>query len=223
MKLKNELNEYDWTLLDKIELSVEVSPKQSIYILYVKKCIDFLLALVTAIVLLPVYMVIAVLIKITMPGPVFFSQERVGYLGKPFMIYKFRTMRNDDSAIKISDISRDDTRITTLGKILRRLKLDETPQIMNILKGEMAIVGPRPTNKRAMLEYDLDARRLTVRPGLTGLAQVNGNITLDWPDRVVYDLEYIDSVSFKNDVKIIIKTVLVIFAGENRFKSPPTI
>ncbi len=221
MKQKNELNEYDWTQIDKIDLNIEVSPKSSIYIIIVKKSMDFVLALIAAIILLPVYAIIIVLIKITMPGPVFFAQERMGYLGVSFIIYKFRTMRVDDSAIKVSDNSKDEERITALGKILRRLKLDETPQIVNILKGEMAIVGPRPTNKRAMLEYELDARRLTVRPGLTGLAQVSGNTVLDWPDRVALDLQYIDTISFINDVKIILKTVLVVLTGEERFKKFP--
>jgi lipopolysaccharide/colanic/teichoic acid biosynthesis glycosyltransferase len=211
------LKEYDWIKLEEHELTLDVVPKRNFYITFVKGTIDFLIAFMAVVCIFSLYLIITFIMKCTMPGPVFFLQERIGYLGKKFKIYKFRTMRIDGEAIKTADMSKDEERITRFGNILRRFKLDETPQIFNVLKGEMAIVGPRPTNKRAMLEYDLDARRLSVKPGLTGLAQIRGNIALCWPDRVAYDLQYIDSLSFLNDVKIIIKTFWVILAGEDKF------
>jgi lipopolysaccharide/colanic/teichoic acid biosynthesis glycosyltransferase len=211
------LKEYDWTKLEELKLMIDVVPKLNFYITYVKGTIDFLIALTIAVCVFPLYLIIFFIMKCTMPGPIFFLQERIGYLGKTFSIYKFRTMRIDGEAIKTADASKDEERITCFGKILRRLKLDETPQIFNVLKGEMAIVGPRPTIKRAILEHDIDARRLSVKPGLTGLAQVRGNTALDWQDRVTYDLQYIDSLSFINDVKIIAKTAWVILVGEDKF------
>ena len=211
------MKEHDWTNIDKFELNINVAPKINLYIRFVKRSTDFIIAFIVAVCLIPFWLIIILIMKCTMPGPVLFMQERVGYIGRTFKIYKFRTMRVDEEAIKTADSSKDEKRVTRFGNLLRRLKLDETPQIFNVLKGEMAIVGPRPTTKRAIMEYDMEARRLSVKPGLTGLAQIKGGIALDWPEKVVYDLQYIDSLSFINDIKIVLKTFWVILAGEEYF------
>ena len=204
-----------------IDVLVNVIIKRDVYTFYIKRCFDLVLALIAAIILFPFHLLIVMIIKITMPGPILFNQERLGCGGKTFNILKFRTMRIDKQAIEEYDSTKDAERITRFGNLLRRTKLDESLQVYNVLKGDMSIVGPRPTVMRAMVEDGIDPRRLAVRPGLTGLAQINGNVTLSWPERVEYDIEYIDKMSFWLDCKIILKTVLVVLLGEDKFTRAP--
>ncbi len=190
---------------------------------YIKCIIDFILALAGLVILSPLFLIITVLIKIDSKGPVFFLQDRVGKDGRIFKIYKFRTMKTDEKAEKNFDSSKDDERITFLGKILRRTKIDELPQLINVVRGDMALVGPRPTIKIQVDNYSsYERQRLKVRPGMTGLAQVNGNISLPWDERIEHDIYYVDNQSMMLDIKILLKTIAIILLGEEHFKKEMT-
>ena len=155
-----------------------------------------------------------------MPGPVFFKQDRVGKKFKVFSVLKFRTMRVDQDAEKNFKIEKDKERITFLGNILRRTKLDETPQLINVLKGDMSLVGPRPTVQQRVDEYpEYQRKRLSMRPGMTGLAQTRGNVLLSWPRRIQYDCEYVERFTVFLDLQILINTVGVILLGEEKYIS----
>lgn len=186
--------------------------------LLIKRCFDFLGSGFGLLITSPILFLSAILIKLTMPGPVFFFQERLGYEGNCFKIYKFRTMRVDAVAENAHNAKGDQQRITKLGFVLRRLKIDELPQLINVLKGDMSFVGPRPSFPEHLSLYnDREKGRLEIRPGMTGLAQVNGNGALCWEDRIEYDLKYIDSFSILLDIKILIKTIRVVIEGEEKF------
>jgi len=185
-----------------------------------KKIFDYTLALISLIVLAPLFLLIAILIKKDSKGPVFFKQKRVGLNQKIFEIYKFRTMV--DGAINIGKglkIEKNDTRITKLGKFLRKTSLDELPQFINILRGEMSFVGPRPPvpyHPYKIGEYSREkAKRFGVKPGITGLAQVTGRNNLSWDERIVYDVEYVKKQSFLFDIKILINTFLKVLKKED--------
>lgn len=200
------------------------SPKGKTAQLYIKYLFDFIFSLCGVIILSPLYLITLILIKIFMPGPVFFKQKRVGRDGVEFEILKFRTMKVDREAEKNLDFSKDSMRLTKLGKILRRTKIDETAQLLNVLMGNMSLVGPRPTVMEQVEKYTaFQYRRLEVRPGMTGLAQVNGNIALSWDERITYDVMYIDNYSLWLDIKILFKTVLIVLLGEQRFYNRPSL
>lgn len=187
--------------------------------LFMKRMVDLIVSIIGLILLFPLMVLVSFLISITMPGPIFFKQERVGKNKKVFNILKFRTMKVDKEAEKTLDFSKDEVRLTKIGKILRRTKIDEVPQLINVLKGDMSLVGPRPTVMIQVKEYTpLQLNRLNVKPGMTGLAQVNGNISLSWEQRIGYDLHYIQHYSILLDLKILIKTVGIIVFGEEKFK-----
>lgn len=194
--------------------------KQTIYSKYFKRSIDFTLSLIALLALSPLLIIVAILIKIGSEGPIFFRQERPGKNQRIFKVYKFRTMVKD--AVKQQKVGVEvvgsDTRITPFGKFLRRFKIDELAQLINILKGDMSIVGPRPTLPEYIEQYEeWELKRFDVRPGLTGLAQINGNIYLDRQEKSAYDVKYIENISFINDIKIILKTVAIVFLGEDKF------
>lgn len=190
--------------------------------LAIKTSFDLLLSLIGVVILSPIYLLTAIMIKITMPGPVFFRQRRVGKDGVEFDILKFRSMRVDTEAEKSFNMDKDAQRITVLGKIIRRTKIDETPQLFNILKGDMSLVGPRPTIMAQVEKYDdFQRQRLNMRPGMTGMAQVNGNVSLPWEDRIVYDVYYVRNFSVLLDLKILCRTVLIVLFGEEKFKKVP--
>lgn len=152
----------------------------------------------------------AVAIRLTSRGPVMFLQERVGMSGELFVVWKFRTMIDGDNPIIPSA-----DRITKVGRLLRRTSLDELPQLINVARGEMSIVGPRPTLAYQVERWtDRQRGRLDVRPGLTGLAQVNGRNDLSWPERIEYDLEYVETQSALADVAILMRTVTALVGGE---------
>lgn len=164
--------------------------------LLVKRIFDIFASLMGLIVFSPVLLVAILGIIIFMPGPLLFKQERVGKNRRKFYIFKLRTMKVDKELEDKRDMSRDDERKTTWGNILRRFKVDELLQLINVLSGDMSLVGPRPTViEHVQLYTDNEARRLTMRPGMTGLAQINGNGALLWEDRIEYDLKYIDNFS----------------------------
>lgn len=185
----------------------------------IKRLIDIIFSLIVFIVLLPIWIIIAILIKVTSPGPVFFLQDRPGQYKKLFKVYKFRTMRlGSEKMVKGQEVMKDDNRITSIGKFLRRSKIDEIPQVLNVLKGEMSLVGPRPERIASLEEYDDEiSKRLNMRPGMTGLAQVSGNIYLDLQERYKFDVYYVDNYRLWLDMKIIFRTVGVVLFGEDRY------
>lgn len=163
--------------------------------------------------------IIGFLIKLDSKGPVFFKQERIGKDFKKFMILKFRTMTAEKRAVGNKPIIGRAEGVTRIGYYLRRFKIDELPQLINVLRLEMSLVGPRPnveSNLDGMTNSQLT--RYSVRPGLTGLAQISGNIHLTWKERFKYDLLYLRRVSFLNDLRIILRTLMVIIRGEEKFK-----
>lgn len=189
--------------------------------LFIKRMADILISGIGLIVISPILLISIIAIKITMPGPIFFHQERAGKLMKPFDILKLRTMKVDAEAEKKLDINKDAERITPVGKILRRTKIDELPQLLNVLKGDMSLVGPRPTVMAQAREYDeFQKQRLLMRPGMTGLAQVNGNISLSWDERIQYDVKYVHEFSIGLDIIILLKTVKVVIFGEDKYRKP---
>lgn len=193
---------------------------RGIYERYFKRFFDFTVAFFAIIVLLPFMIIICILIKLDSKGPVLFIQERPGKNMKIFKVYKFRTMEED--AVKYQkvgvEVIGNDSRITPFGKILRRFKIDELPQLINILKGDMSIVGPRPTLPDYLEQYEKwELKRFEVRPGLTGLAQINGNIYLERQEKSMFDIKYIDEISFWGDIKIILKTIAIVIFGEDKF------
>lgn len=184
--------------------------------LIVKRVFDITVAVLAGILLLFPMIVIAILIRIDSKGPAIFCQERLGENGKPFVMFKFRSMRLDAESDGPQWAEKNDDRCTKIGRILRSSRLDELPQLINILKGEMSIVGPRPERAYFYDEFEKYIPnfrdRLLVRPGLTGHAQVNGGYDLLPEEKIIYDMEYIAKRSIKLDLECILKTVLVIFS-----------
>ncbi len=172
----------------------------------VKRIIDMALSLCGIIVLSPVYLVLWVLIRCKLGKPVLFTQERPGKKEKIFKLYKFRSMT--DERDENGQLLPDEVRLTRFGKLLRSTSLDELPELFNILKGDMSLIGPRPLLVKYLPYYTEEERhRHDVRPGLTGLAQVNGRNALGWEDRFAYDLEYVEKCSLLMDLKILGMTV----------------
>ena len=187
-----------------------------------KRLLDLSVSVPALLAVAPLFTVIATAIKLTSRGPVFFVQERLGRDGRTFRTFKFRTMI-DRQRTSHPEIFGKTDEVTAVGFWLRRFKLDELPQLWNIVNGDMSLVGPRPALPVQLAEYtELARQRLMVRPGLTGLAQVHGNIFLSWPERWVYDAEYVAGVSFALDAWIVARTVAVVVLGEERFLKKPT-
>lgn len=180
------------------------------YAKYIKRILDFVLSLCALIVLSPLLLILIILGAVFMGGNPFFTQQRPGKDEKIFKLIKFRTM--DNRKDKNGNLLPDDVRLNKHGRILRSTSLDELPELVNILVGDMAIVGPRPQLVRDMVFMtDEQRKRHTVRQGLTGLAQVNGRNAIKWEDKLSYDLKYIENITFFGDVKIILKTVVNVF------------
>jgi undecaprenyl phosphate N,N'-diacetylbacillosamine 1-phosphate transferase len=180
-----------------------------------KRVLDLLLAASGLVVLSPFFVLTGIVIMLDSPGPVFFAQERAGLLGRRFRMLKFRSMVEDAARLGSGlYVAEDDTRITRVGRILRRFSLDELPQLLNILTGEMSLVGPRPALLYHVERYtDRQARRLLMRPGLTGWSQVNGRNLLSWPERLERDVWYVDRFSLLLDARILFRTPAVWFSG----------
>ena len=184
------------------------------YAKYIKRILDFILSLIALIVLSPVLLVVAILVRIKLGSPIIFKQQRPGKDEKIFTLYKFRTMT--DKKDENGNLLPDSERLTKFGKVLRSTSLDELPELVNILKGDMSIVGPRPLLIRDMLFMtDEQRKRHTVRQGLTGLAQINGRNNINWEEKLEYDLQYIKNITFVGDVKIIFKTVLKVLKRDD--------
>jgi lipopolysaccharide/colanic/teichoic acid biosynthesis glycosyltransferase len=171
------------------------------------------------IILSPVFLIIILVIKIASKGSSIFSQERAGKDGEPFIFYKFRTMTLDTNPFGPSPKSADDSRLTKIGKFLREYSLDELPQLFNVLKGDMSIVGPRPLYIAQIQEWDQrQKKRLLVKPGLTGLAQISGRGKLTREEKLEFDVQYVESRTFWLDCKIILKTISQIFTRKNIYE-----
>lgn len=176
---------------------------------YIKRGLDFILALIASIILSPVILIVAVLVRIKLGSPVLFKQPRPGKNEKIFNMYKFRTMT--DVRDENGELLPDEVRLTKFGKTLRSTSLDELPELFNILKGDMSIVGPRPLLVRYLPLYnERQKHRHDVRPGFTGLAQVNGRNSISWEEKFEWDVKYVEHVTFLQDCRIILKTIGVV-------------
>jgi lipopolysaccharide/colanic/teichoic acid biosynthesis glycosyltransferase len=184
-----------------------------------KEIFDRTAAAIGLLVLLPLFGIIAVLIKLDSRGPVFFKHRRVGRFGRLFKMYKFRTMVQNADKIGPGLTAPGDTRITKLGKFLRRTSLDELPQLINVLKGEMSIVGPRPEIPEIVQMYsEQQLRALLVKPGITGLSQINGRDDLPLDIKLAFEVTYVDQFSLKQDLIILLKTFPALISGKgNRY------
>lgn len=180
-----------------------------IYQTYIKRLIDLFVSITFLIVFSPILILLYGLVRLIMGSPTFFIQTRVGLNEKPFKLVKFRTMF--DLRDTNGDLLPDDQRLNRLGLFLRKSGLDELPELVNVIKGEMSLVGPRPLLLEYLSEYsEYHKQRHHVKPGLTGLAQVNGRNTTTWKERLDYDVNYVKSISFFNDLKIVLKTIVVL-------------
>lgn len=198
--------------------------KNGFYAKYIKRALDILLSGMTLLVFWPVLAIVAMLVLVNLGRPVIFRQERAGRAGRPFMMVKFRSM--SDARDANGNLLTDTARLTRFGRVLRATSLDELPELWNIFKGDMSIVGPRPLPTNYLPYYTPQEKlRHDVRGGLTGLAQVNGRNSITWENRFAHDLEYVERVSFFMDVKILIATVKNVVArkdiGERGVSSPP--
>lgn len=193
--------------------------------LAVKRIVDICVSLVVLVPFLPVWVLIALLIKLTSPGPVFFLQDRPGKDKVIFKVYKFRTMRpGSEKMVKGVEVMKDDDRVTAVGRFLRRSKLDEIPQCLNVLKGEMSLIGPRPERVASLADYDDEiSKRLRMLPGMTGLAQVSGNIYLTLQQRYKLDVYYVEHYSLWLDIRILLRTVGVVLLGEEHYVGRPLV
>ena len=183
--------------------------KKGFYEKYIKCPQDFILALLALIVLSPVLLIIAILVKVKLGSPILFKQERPGLYGMIFKLYKFRTM--SDEKDENGNFLPDEVRLGKFGKLLRSTSLDELPSLVNVIRFELSLVGPRPLLIKYLSRYnEHQARRHEVRPGFTGYAQVNGRNAISWEDKFDYDVHYVDNITFIGDWKIIFKTVGIV-------------
>ena len=187
--------------------------KQGFYEKYIKRLLDILCSLVVLVLFWWLYIILAILVRIKLGSPILFKQQRPGKNEKIFNMYKFRTMT--DARDENGNLLPDEVRLNKFGKMLRASSLDELPEIFNILKGDMSLIGPRPLLSKDV-EYmtELQLRRHCVRPGLTGLAQCNGRNLLNWDTKLSKDVEYVNQLSFKMDVSIIFRTIYKVFKHE---------
>lgn len=179
----------------------------------IKRCMDILISLIILTIFSPIILIVAILVKVNLGSPIIFKQERPGKNGVPFYIYKFRTMKdlNND----LGEPLPDSERLTKFGIAIRKLSLDELPQLVNVIKGEMSLVGPRPLLMRYMPYFtDRERKRFDVKPGVTGWAQVNGRNTTSWDERFELDVWYVENYSLYLDIKILFLTVSKVFKSD---------
>lgn len=184
-----------------------------------KRVLDILIAIAVMVILSPALVAIWIAIKLSSNGPVIFKQERAGKNSKPFVFYKFRTMKPDVEPFGSSPKSGQDPRLTKFGKFLREYSLDELPQLFNVLKGDMSIVGPRPLYISQIPEWnELQKMRLLVKPGLTGLAQISGRAELTREEKLNLDVKYVETASLLTDIRIILSTIAYVFKRKNIYE-----
>jgi len=191
------------------------------YKLYFKRLLDWFFSFFMLLLLFIPFIIVSILIKLDSKGPIFFMQDRLGKDKIPFSVYKLRTMSHKKR--KIEQVYKNDAEITGIGYYLRRFKIDEMPQIINVFLGDMSIIGPRPCLPGIVDKYNLDDYRFKVRPGLSSIAGVNGSIYLSWKEKWWYDKYYVENLNFLLDVKIFFKTFLIIFQGEDKFIKKPNL
>ena len=185
------------------------------YRLFFKRFLDFTLSLIAIIILSPIYIIVAILIRIKLGSPVIFCQERPGKDEKVFKMYKFTDAKDENG-----NLLPDDIRLTSFGKKIRATSLDELPELFNILKGDMSLIGPRPLLVKYLPYYtDEERHRHDVRPGLTGLAQISGRNYLSWKERFKLDCQYVNRISFILDLSIILKTIIKVFQKDDIMES----
>lgn len=195
------------------EKSAVMPHTKGFYEMFVKRPLDWFIASLALVILSPILGLTALLVKLEMGSPVLFAQDRPGLKGKVFKMYKFRTMKEayDENGEPLPD----EERLGKFGKVLRALSLDELPELLNVIKGDMSIVGPRPLLVRYLPRYNAhQARRHEVRPGITGLAQVNGRNAISWEEKFDWDVKYVDHVSFAMDMGILMDTVRTVLKRE---------
>ena len=184
-----------------------------------KRVLDILIAITAMVILSPALVVIWIAIKLSSKGSVIFMQERAGKNGMPFIFYKFRTMKPDVEPFGPSPKSGRDPRLTKVGKFLREYSLDELPQLFNILKGDMSVVGPRPLYISQISEWNEEQKkRLLVKPGLTGLAQIEGRAELTREEKLDLDVKYVETASLFTDIRIILSTIVYVFKRKNIYE-----
>jgi len=197
---------------------VSVIPKETIYNLYLKRFFDLLVGTIGLIFATPIILITMVLIRLESPGNALFFQERVGYKGKNFRVIKLRSMRNDAEKNGAQWASKNDPRVTKVGAFIRKTRIDELPQLINVIKGDMSLIGPRPERPEFTEAFEREIpgfkMRLLVKPGLTGWAQVNGGYDISPKEKLEYDLIYIKNMGLLLDLNTAIKTIRVIFTGE---------
>jgi exopolysaccharide biosynthesis polyprenyl glycosylphosphotransferase len=197
---------------------------------FAKRAFDLVFALGLVVLLAPVFLVVAFAIKVTSRGPVFYGQERIGLSGEPFTMLKFRSMVTDADAHLATLLAaqgtgdtplfkvKDDPRVTRVGRVLRRYSIDELPQLLNVLRGDMSLVGPRPQRDGEVRLYDSKAgRRLVVKPGMSGLWQVSGRSNLSWEDAIRLDLYYVENWSITNDIIILLRTARAVVGADGAY------
>lgn len=197
-----------------IKPSLQLPGKGGVYRRYVKRPMDFILSLIAIIVLSPVLLVVAILVRTKLGSPIIFRQKRPGLNEKIFTLYKFRTMTGERD--ENGELLPDSVRLTKFGKLLRATSLDELPELFNILKGDMSIVGPRPLLVEYLPYYTKQEKlRHNIRPGLTGLAQVSGRNFIEWDKRLEKDVEYFHTITLLNDLEILLKTIQIVLKKED--------
>ena len=192
---------------------------KGLYVKYIKRLLDFLLSFFLLVILSPIIVIITISVRIFMGKPAIFKQRRAGLNEKVFVIYKFRTMndKRDDQGKLLSD----DIRLTKYGKFLRRTSLDELPQLWNILKGDLSFIGPRPLLVEYLSIYtETEKKRHLVRPGLVGLAGVNGRNNQSWDSKFRYDIEYVENISFKLDCSIFFRCIVIVIGQKDIYCEP---
>lgn len=183
---------------------------------FLKRFIDIMVSLFFLIVFSPLLIIIAIIVKAEDGGRVIYKQIRIGKNEKKIKIYKFRSMIDKERVVN-AQVYINSPEVTKIGKFIRRYKIDEIPQFINVLKGDLSIIGPRPCLPETLLLFREKSKiRHSVKPGLSGLSQINGNIYLTWEERLEYDIEYIKKMSLRTDIDIFIKTLYIIFAGEDK-------
>lgn len=212
--LDTDVNSKDEIKINKDKLE----NKKHFYEIY-KRLLDIISSLLGLIIGSPIMMIVAILIKIEDGGPIFYTQERLGKDEKKFLVYKMRSMRIDAEKYGGAQwAQKDDPRVTKIGKFIRKTRIDEIPQLLNIIRGDMSLIGPRPERPELTYKFNDEIpgfiNRLKVKPGLTGWAQVNGGYDITPREKMVWDVEYINNRCLILDMKIILKTIKVIFTGE---------